>query len=50
MKVHDADRSFTFYVTAEREHQAATPIAESTLTAWALLALVLVVLTIMIGG
>lgn len=55
MKVplYEADRSSTFYAVAavaEREQQAATFTTEGALTAWAILALALVVLGIMIGG
>jgi hypothetical protein len=45
--IYEADRSLTLYVAAEREQQAAT---EGALTAWAILALALVVLGLMIGG
>jgi hypothetical protein len=52
MKVplYEADRSSTFCVVAEREQQAATFTTEGALTAWAVLALALVVLGLMIGG
>lgn len=52
MKVplYKADQSSTFYVVAERGQQAATFTTEGALTAWAILALALVVLGIMIGG
>lgn len=47
---YEADRSLTFYVAAEREEQAAAPTTEGVLTAWAVLALALVLLGIVIGG
>jgi hypothetical protein len=47
---YEADRSLTLYVVAEREDQAAVPTTEGVLTAWAVLALALVLLGIVIGG
>ena len=44
------ERSITFYVAAEREQQAATAITERALTTWAVLALALVLLAMVIGG
>jgi type III secretory pathway component EscT len=48
--LYEADRSLTLYVTAEREEQTVAHTTEGALTAWAVLALTLVVLGIMIGG
>jgi len=48
--LYEADRSLTLYAAAEREEQAATSTAEGTLTAWAVIALVLVLLGVVIGG
>ena len=48
--LYEADRSYTFYAGTEREPQAATFTTEGALTVWAVLALALVVLGIMIGG
>jgi hypothetical protein len=48
--LYEADRSLTLYVAAEREEQAAAHTTEGALTAWAVLALALVVLGIVIGG
>ena len=51
--LYEADRSLTFYVAAERaerEEQAAARTTEGALTAWAVLALALVLLGIVIGG
>lgn len=47
--VYGPERSLTFYVAAEREHQRATS-TEGALTAWAVLALFLVFAAIMLGG
>lgn len=46
--VYRSERSITFYVAAKREQHAAT--SERTLTAWAALALALVLLGLIIGG
>lgn len=48
--IYGSERSITFYAVAEREQQAAAFTTEGKLTAWAILALALVVLGIMIGG
>ena len=46
--LYGPERSLAFYVAAERKQQAAA--SEWTLSAWAALALALVVLTIALGG
>jgi hypothetical protein len=46
--VYESERSITFYAIAEREQQARSH--EGKLTAWAVLALLLVVVGIMLGG
>ena len=48
--LYEAERSLTFYAATEREQQAATFTIEGALTAWAVLALALVVIGTMIGG
>jgi hypothetical protein len=47
--LYEADRSLTFYVAAERE-RVSTPSTEATLTVWAILALISVLVTLAIGG
>jgi len=42
------DRSITFYAAAESEQRAS--LTEGSLTAWAIVALLLVLATIMLGG
>jgi len=47
--IYGPDRSITFYAAAEREQQCSSP-TEGSLTAWAVVALLFVLATIMLGG